>query len=185
MIGKRKEGKEKGLGSLTRVGSVSTGVPGDGWEFRQIAVVDFEKVLGSPLYQTRISLPFSFYHDTGEQWEEGKKRLTKHPLAKTAVSTANAAKPTHPHQPPIGGQSTPDTLKAMRLTSFTSSQALLLLDSRLDGRSGGGFRVDHVGCGRSGEWSQKVLQSEHVILDRWDGLILKGEKDGDYQEGEG
>ena len=24
--------------------------------------------------------------------------------------------------------------------------------------------MDHVGYGRSGEWSQKVLQSEHIIL---------------------
>jgi hypothetical protein len=180
MIGKKKEGKEKRLGLLTRVGSVSTGVTRDGWEFRQVAVVDFEKVLGTPLCQTRIRPPVSSQTNAERSDEEKERRekLTKHPLAKTAVSTANAANPMHPHQLPIDSRC--DAFEATGLTSFTSSQALLLLDSRLDGRSGGGFRVDHVGCGRSGEWSQKVLQSEHIILDRWDGLILKGEKDGDY-----
>jgi hypothetical protein len=65
----------------------------------------------------------------------------------------------------------------MRLTSFAGSQALLLLDSRLNGRSGRGFRVDHVGCGRSGEWSQKVLQSEHIILgSRRVVLVIEGEE---------
>lgn len=69
----------------------------------------------------------------------------------------------------------------MGLTSFTGSQALLLLDSRLDGRSGGGFRVDHVGCGRSGERSQKVLQSEHIILGSWRVvLVIEGEEYRDY-----
>ena len=53
MIVKRKEEKEKRLGLLTRVGSVSTSVPGDGGEFRQVAVIDLEQVLGSPLYKTR------------------------------------------------------------------------------------------------------------------------------------
>jgi hypothetical protein len=69
----------------------------------------------------------------------------------------------------------------MRLTSFAGSQALLLLDSRLNGRSRGGFRVDHVGCGRSGEWSQKVLQSEHIILgSRRVAVVIEGEEYRDY-----
>ena len=53
------EGKEKRRGLLTRVGSVSTGVTRDGGEFRQVAVINFEEVLGPPLYQMQTTPPVS------------------------------------------------------------------------------------------------------------------------------
>jgi hypothetical protein len=59
MIGERRKGKEKGLGLLTGVGGVSTGVTRDGGEFRQVAVINFEEVLGPPLYQMQTTPPVS------------------------------------------------------------------------------------------------------------------------------
>jgi hypothetical protein len=73
MIGKRKEGKEKRLGLLTRVGSVSTGVTRDGGEFRQVAVIDLEEVLGSPLHKTRIIPPVSSSNQASESSGEERE----------------------------------------------------------------------------------------------------------------
>jgi hypothetical protein len=73
MIGKRKEGKEKRLGLLTRVGSVSTGVTRDGGEFRQVAVIDLEEVLGSPLHKTRIIPPVSSSNQASESSGEDRE----------------------------------------------------------------------------------------------------------------